>query len=154
MSIDAKNRRPPVRYGMTLVELLVVLILLGMVATMTTIRFAAPLQRQRVLSVVQQWQSIDFFARKLSRTSDVSIRIEPMQDRSIISIERDGEVMRNWTVGLPMKILVEDLSGQSLETIRFQRSQGSVDYRVIVREGSVQKRMEVAGGTGKVQHEL
>ena len=154
MSMDAKKRRPQVRYGMTLVELLVILILLGMVATMTTIRFAAPLQRQRVLSVVQQWQSIDFFARKLSRTSDVSIRIEPMQDRSIISIERDGEVMRNWTVGLPMKILVEDLSGQSLETIRFQRSQGSVDYRVIVREGSVQKRMEVAGGTGKVQHEL
>ena len=77
-----------------------------------------------------------------------------MQERTIISIERNGEQMRNWAVGLHMKIVVEDLSGQSLETIRFFRSQGSVDYRVIVREGSVQKRMEVAGGTGKVQHEL
>lgn len=154
MRMDSKNQRPTDRHGMTLVELLVVLILLGMVATMTTIRFAVPLQRQRVLSVVQQWQSIDFFARKMSRTSDVSIRITPLQDRSVISIERDGELMRNWAVGLPMAIAIEDLSGQPLETIRFVRSQGSVDYRLVVREGLVQKRIEFAGGTGKVRHEL
>ena len=154
MRMDSKNQRPTDRHGMTLVELLVVLILLGMVATMTTIRFAVPLQRQRVLSVVQQWQSIDFFARKMSRTSDVSIRITPLQDRSVISIERDGELIRNWAVGLPMAIAIEDLSGQPLETIRFVRSQGSVDYRLVVREGLVQKRIEFAGGTGKVRHEL
>ncbi len=152
MNMSAKNRQPRFRYGMTLVELLVVLILLGMVTTMTTIRFAVPLQRQRVLSAIQQWQSIDFFARKLSRMSDVSIRIQSMPDRSIISIERDGEQMRKWAVGLPMAIKVEDLTGQAFETIQFVRSQGSVDYRVVVREGSVLTRMDVAGGTGKVRH--
>jgi prepilin-type N-terminal cleavage/methylation domain-containing protein len=153
MSLAAKNRKTQIRDGMTLVELLLVLVLLAMVATMTTIRFAAPLQRQRVLSAVQQWQSIDFFARKLSRTSNVSIRVERLQDRSIVSIERDGILMRNWSVSLPMSIVAEDLSGKTLEDIRFDRAQGSMDYRVVVREGTVQTRIEVAGGTGRVRHD-
>ena len=154
MRSATQNNGPTIRLGMTLVELMVVLILLGMVAAMTTIRFAVPLQRQRVLSTVQQWQSIDFLARKLSRSANVSIRIQPAQGRSIISIYRDGELMRNWAIGLPISIAVEDSSGLPIETIRFMRSQGSVDYRVVVHEGSVQSRIEVAGGTGKVRHGL
>jgi Tfp pilus assembly protein FimT len=139
------------RQAITLLELLVVLVLLALVATMTTIRFAAPLRKQRVLAAMQQWQSIDFLARKASRSADVSIRIELQDGQMLVSVSQNERVIRSWTVSSPMSMSVEDLSGRSLDSIRYVRAQGSMDYRVVLNEGATHHKIEVAGGTGKVR---
>lgn len=137
---------------MTLVELIVVLLVLSLIATMTTIRFAEPLQKQRLMSALQQWQSIDFFARKLGRTSEVLIRLDNLSSGTRITIERDGSTQKNWMINAPMSLAIVDSTGRALENIRFVRSQGSIDYRVHVREGAMHERLEIAGGTGKVRY--
>jgi len=146
-----KNRRHDAN-GMTLVELLAVLILLSMLATMTSIRFAAPLRQQRVQSIAQQWLSLDFVARKMSRNSDVFLRIYHETSNSIVTIERNGQKQREWSIPYPATLTVANSVAQPMDAIHFVRGQGSVDYYVSVREGTSQSDMAIAGGTGKVRH--
>jgi hypothetical protein len=120
---------------------------------MTTIRFADPIQNQRVMSALQLWQSIDFFARKQGRTSDVLLRLDKNPSGISISIERDGFMRKNWMINAPTSLSVSDGKGQELNSIRFVRSQGSIDYYVHIHDGKKNERLEVAGGTGKVRHE-
>ena len=139
------------RSAITLVELMVVLVVLALVATMTTIRFAGPLRQQRVLAALQQWQSIDFLARKASRSSDVSIKIESRLGQKLIFVNQNDRTLRSWAINSPVSVSVEDLSGASIDLIRFARAQGSIDYRVILSEGSTKQQIEIAGGTGQVR---
>jgi Tfp pilus assembly protein FimT len=145
------QHKPSRRSAITLVEMMVVLVVLALVATMTSIRFATPLRKQRVLSALQQWRSIDFLARKASRSSDVSVSIESRSGSKVVSVQQDDRIIRSWAISSPLSLRVQATSGEEIDLIRFVRAQGSIDYQVTLSEGSTQEQIEIAGGTGKVR---
>lgn len=137
------------RRAFTLVELLLVLVILGLAATIVGVRFSDSLTRARVDEAVLTWQRIDTHARAVSRTQELVLRVEGEATSQTIYLDTaSGNQLRVWR--LPVDVELASLSGQRIAELRYWRSGGSVDYRVTIRNRSYERRLLFAGGTGHV----
>jgi prepilin-type N-terminal cleavage/methylation domain-containing protein len=147
------NRIPKIYSAFTLVELVVVLTILGLTASIVTVRFAGPLRRARVEAALEQWQSIDFLARQASQSRNATIALQPAPVAATIFLQQEGRKDRRWPLESTISLRLETINGQPLTRIDFPRSEGTLDYRVIVRDGTFTRSIAIAGGTGSVRRD-
>lgn len=140
------------RHGLTLLELLAVVALLGLVAGVGLTSLARSDQWSRLRAVEDTWCNLDALARLLARggADSVTIRV----DRSANTIDlRDGagETVSRRTIpnGVVVEILVDGSTGPT-DTLYLDGRGCSPDYHVTVRfvDGNSTRQCRVAGLTG------
>jgi prepilin-type N-terminal cleavage/methylation domain-containing protein len=137
------------RTGFTLVEMVVVVIVLGLSASIVALRMAGPLQRARAESAAQTFLNIDHFARTLSDGRNVKLVIDTSdQPVQLKIIDSAGEVLRQWSLPSTITIRCESIASEVIEVIRYPHSGGTTDYRVIITDGYASLNILIAGGTG------
>lgn len=141
------------RCAFTLVELVVVLTILGLAASIVTIRFAGPLREARVRGAMEQWRATDQFARQANRYGRVTVSLQNSQNRTLITLQTEaGQILRRWPLDTPLSIEIASLDGSVvLEELIFDPLAGSQDYRITIRELTFVRFLEFAGGTGCVR---
>ncbi len=138
--------------GFTLVEIVAVLTILGLAASIVTVRFASPLRDARVRSTVEQWRATDLMARHWSREDSVNVALEVHSNQTIVRIvDSTGKTLRSLTVDSPLKLILLDRTAQPIDQLKYSARMGCPDYRLIVSEGNVMRSLDVAGGTGNVR---
>ncbi len=133
----------------SLVELLVVLLILSMTATIVMVRFAGPLRKQRVATACEQWKSLDQLARIHSKNGDVTIEVVTSSNATQITLSSDKGLIRQSAFVRPLQIKLYDEFGNVLSWLSFRQSAGSIDYQVVISEGEVSKEIKFAGGSGQ-----
>ena len=142
----------PTRSAFTLIELVVVLTILGLAASIVTIRFAGPLREARVRAAIEQWRATDQVARLASRSGRVTVTLKKLANRTQITVQSDsGHVLRRWPVDAPLSIEIASLKGAALDELVYEPMAGSQDYRITVRESTFRRSLDFAGGTGCVR---
>ena len=128
------------------------LTILGLAASIVTIRFAGPLREARVRAVIEQWRATDQVARLASRSGGVTVTLKKIANRTQISIQSDaGHILRRWLVDAPLRIEIVSLNGVAKDELVFEPMAGSQDYRIVVRESTLRRSLDFAGGTGCVR---
>ena len=151
-NIPFRGSRKSVRAAFTLIELVVVLTILGLAASIVTIRFAGPLREARVRAAIEQWRATDQVARLASRSGGVTVTLKKIANRTQISIQSDaGHILRRWLVDAPLRIEIVSLNGVAKDELVFEPMAGSQDYRIVVRESTLRRSLDFAGGTGCVR---
>ncbi|MFZ4081298.1 MAG: pilus assembly FimT family protein [Pirellula sp.] len=144
-------KRVVAKNAFTLIEMVLVLVILGMVASLVAVRYAAPLQKARVRSVAEYWQGIEHNVRYLNRVSPIRITIQNKGSSTEFTIRRDDdELIRRWAVDPPVSVSVTDKIGNKLDSIAYSIGQGSIDYKITFQDGSMSRSLTFAGGTGCV----
>lgn len=150
-TIDRGFRRSA-RSGFTLIELVVVLTILGLAASIVTIRFAGPLREARVRAAIEQWRATDQVARLANRSGRVTVTLNKLGNRTQITVQSDsGQILRRWPVDAPLNIELANVSGVAMNELVFESMAGSQDYRITVREATFSRSLDFAGGTGCVR---
>lgn len=144
--------RTSTRSAFTLVELVVVLTILGLAASIVTVRFAGPLREARVRAAIEQWRATDQFARQANRFGRVTVSLKRLQNRTLITIQTNTDkILRRWPVDAPLNIELANLNGVVSDELVFEPVAGSQDYRITVRESTFNRSLDFAGGTGCVR---
>ena len=140
------------RSAFTLVELVVVLTILGLAASIVTIRFAGPLREARVRSAMEQWRATDQFARQANRNGRMKISLTTSDSRTLVTVQNvEGQIVRRWPIDRPLSIELTNLNGAATNELTFDTNSGSQDYRITIRESNYVRSLDFAGGTGCVR---
>ena len=145
---------PPKRSAFTLVELVVVLTILGLAASIVTIRFAGPLREARVRSAIEQWRATDQFARQANRNGQMKVSLTTSDSRTLVTVQNvEGQIVRRWPIDRPLSIELTNLNGVATNELTFDTNSGSQDYRITIRESTYVRSLDFAGGTGCVRND-
>ena len=145
--------RAPAVTGWTLIEALATVAVLSLVATtLVASGMVGDHDRARsVHSVVASIRKLDETARMTARTGRPVALVVETSGRAI-GLRVDGRIMDKVLLGeerLGEALMVVRLERDAaLRQIRYDGSGVCADYRVLVRQGTVEHRFEVAGDTG------
>ena len=121
-----RGSRTSVRTAFTLIELVVVLTILGLAASVVTIRFAGPLREARVRAAIEQWRATDQFARQLNRSGRITVSLKKRQNRTLVTVQTDnGQILRRWSIDSPLSIALTNLNGEVTDELDFDTLAGS-----------------------------
>ena len=96
------------------------LTILGLAASIVTIRFAGPLREARVRAAIEQWRATDQVARLASRSGGVTVTLKKLANRTQISIQSDtGHILRRGLVDAPLSIEIVSLNGVATDELVF-----------------------------------
>lgn len=141
------------RRAFTLVELVVVLTILGLAASIVTIRFAGPLREARVRGAMEQWRATDQFARQANRFGRITVSLQNAPNRTHLTVQTDsGQILRRWPLDTPLSLAIAGLNDSvEVQELIFDPLSGSPDYRITIRESTFVRSLDFAGGTGCVR---
>ena len=146
------------RLGFSLIELIVVVLLMGILASMTTISVRGAIVRGRLTRAADLVQRFDVALRRAARSERRPVVGQIDRKRGRLTIDAGGNEPR--LITLPKHVLIE--------TIRFRASTGSSrsnriiadrdgaspTYALRLSSGGSQRWVLLVGGTGQVIHGL
>lgn len=145
------------RAGFTLLELLLVLLLLGMIASAVAVQLDGPLRRTRVNNAAERWLAIDQFVRISTMHRSASLALIRVNDRwEAIATRTSGDIIGHWQFDPRIDLQLIFMSpvtvlnkSQSSKQILFEPGRGSQDYRIQIRDKGISRDVLIAGGTGE-----
>ena len=152
----ASSLQPPASYGMTLVELLVVLGIIGLIVGMGLPGFTRYAQHVRLQAAVRQIVGLVSLARStaIGSHADHAVTID-VEHRELRIVDVASKEALERTVRLPSSVTIEVLIGNEPATtpqIVFRPS-GSIGGRsvsIVLADRSSQQTITVSGVTGAV----
>ncbi len=135
------------RRGLTLIEVLGVIVIVALVASVTTVGLAATHERSRLRDTAAQMRDLDGRARLLAAT--VGTVVVSMADDGRRVELRAGGVERDELLAsleIPINVTIE----VDTDPVIFDRLGRSPDYTVTLEAGQYVERWQVAGLTGHV----
>lgn len=142
------NRRRKIHAAFTLVEVVVVLAILAMAAAMTSIRYSGPMRRARVEGAIQQWISIDQFARQEARKADTLLEMSANENSTLeVKLRSSEGIRRSWTFDSRVNVRWFNQL-EAIALITFSKRHGSIDYKVSFADGPINETIIIAGGSG------
>ena len=135
------------RLGLTLLELLAVIVVISLVISVAGVRLAATGTRARLHAVTARLRDLDAHARLVARSGEPAVlRLDVTQRLVRVHTIPANESLS--IVQLPQEISAEIMTSSDQEAIVFDRLGHSQDYRVSLRAGDTVLRWEVYGLTG------
>ena len=138
------------RRGFTLLEVLAVVILFSLVASVLTVHLAAASESATFRAAASRLRDMDARARLFARTSGPLVLSLQDQGRSLLlsQVDTGASLLR---VDLGEGAAVEIETDPPRRWILFDRSGRSVDYELALASGEREARWQVAGTTGWMQ---
>ncbi len=136
------------RNAFTLVEIVVVLAILGLTASIVAMNLRGPLRNARVNTAIQQLLSIDQLARNESKKHDVHLSLES-KDYCLASLTDGNDAsIRTWSLPRSVQVSIAGEPTTDRTMIKYSQVGGSKDLVIEVSEGNVSKKLYIAGSTG------
>ncbi|WP_161604636.1 prepilin-type N-terminal cleavage/methylation domain-containing protein [Roseiconus nitratireducens] len=142
------------RRGFSLIELVVVLVLMALLATLAAYSVRGVFQRQRLARGVEIIQQFDLALRRAARRqrSPISAQIDPA-GRRILILEGSS---RSREFSMPRRVRIDRLrlagatGSAAADRIRVDGQGASPSYALRLASGAASRWVLVAGGTGQL----
>ncbi len=137
-------------FGLTLVEVLAVVLILSLAAGLATFSLAASSEAARLHAAISQWRDLDARARLHGR----------IREAVTMSLNDEGTAVRLHAIGSPEPLALVELpagfTGQVRadpdgDSVTFDRRGRSADYQVELIVGNRTMRWQVLGISGLVE---
>lgn len=144
--MDNTRRR---KSGLTLVEVLATIVLLGLVAAAFLESFGGVTERARARALVRDLVQLDARARLHARTgATVAVAVDPAKERVVAVARPSGKILAQvqWPEGSEVALFADGAARAKAVTIEAGGS--SVDYSFDVKGIAGTTRIDVSGLTG------
>jgi prepilin-type N-terminal cleavage/methylation domain-containing protein len=131
--------------GLTLIELLAVVVILSMVAGVATVGLSATSDAAGLRAALAGWQDLDARAR-ISARSGGPVTLALDQEQNALVLRRGAEHLAEFQ--LPQGVTVHVESSGRPDRIEIDRHGRSIDYEVAITLGERVTRVSVRGLTG------
>lgn len=142
--------------GLTLIELLAVVVLLGLVMALGAPRLASSAGAAEMTAFEAAWRDLDAKARLLARNGHPMVTLRLMPDQRALVLQR-GRDERVSSAAVPPTMSVELRRGgsESVSVITFDARGCSPDYtvRIGVTDGPLHRSWRAAGLTGWIERD-
>jgi prepilin-type N-terminal cleavage/methylation domain-containing protein len=134
------------RRGMTLLEVLAVLVILGMATAVLATHFAVPTEHAKHDATIAAILDLDARARLVAR-SDGGASIAMEADRPLIHCTaRDGSLISEVAADPDLELRLQ--TEPPVPKIRFDAAGRSATYRIEWKDGARARRIDICGETG------
>ena len=135
--------------GLTLVEVLLVVALLGLIAAALMGSWGEPSERVAFRALLQDVRNLDARARAAARTGKpVVLSVDPARRRLLVHARFGGEVVSDLELPEDAEVRVVRDNAVRGTSVAFAPYGTSCDYALDVQRGVARARVEFAGLTG------
>lgn len=152
MTVSGRTTRRPRTQGLTLLELLAVLVLLALTFSVAGVRLAATSAHAQLQAAASRLRDLDAYTRLLARSGEPAfLQLDGAEHFVRVQAIRSTELLAG--AAIPEGVSVEIRTSSGDEAITFDRLGRSPDYRVAMNAGETTLRWHVYGLTGYVRRD-